>query len=126
MYWRKTYHTQSTDGVTEHIHMELMMNFPVTRWNKKKERPVVRIEYYDYKKEGGWYIDDRKTKWYTYPPHKNCDIKINYFQSHPATKLYSGTKDTKVHYNDFTIEYCMKEAERIFKERLMDVINQFK
>ena len=85
MEWITTKHIQSTDGKTEKIHCELRLNFPTSQWNKNEKSPVIQLFYYDYKIEGGWWIDNAKTKWYTYPPHKHCEIRFNYFQRMPES-----------------------------------------
>ena len=122
MEWITTKHIQSTDGKTEKIYCELRLNFPISRWNKNEKSPVVQIYYYDYKIESGWWIDEAKKKWYTYPPHKRCEIRINYFQRHPNIDLHSG--DKRVPYDKFTIDFCKEEAIKLFTSRLADLLNQ--
>ena len=124
MNWITTRHIQSTDGKTEQISCELKLNVPPAPWNKKKDRTVLSLYFYDYKIEGGWWIDNDKTKWYVYPPHKFCEIKTNYFQSHPEIKIYSSDRENKINYNDFTIDYCKEQSILIFKERLYNILNQ--
>lgn len=123
MEWITTKHTKSTCGKTENIHCELLLNFPVSHWNEKDKSPVIRIFYHDYKVESGWWLDDKKTKWYAYPPHKRCEIMINYFQRHPTLVLHSRTNE--ISYDEFTIDFCKQQAEKIFTERLRDLLNQF-
>lgn len=120
MEWITTKHIQSTDGKTEKIYCELRLHFPVSQWNKNEKSPVIGLYFYDYKKESGWWINPKT--WYNYPPHKSCEIYIQYFQRHPQIKLYSGDKRTP--YDKFTIDFCKDEALRIFKERLINILNQ--
>lgn len=122
MEWVTTKHIQSTDGKTEKIFCELILKFPPSQYKKKEHSPVLQIFCYDYKVEGGWWIDNEKTKWYTQPPHKYCEIKFYYFQRMPNEKIYSGEKRTP--YKDFTIEFCKEQAVKIFTERLTDLLNQ--
>jgi hypothetical protein len=122
MEWITTKHIQSTDGKTEKIYCELRLNFPTSQWNKNEKSPVIHLFYYDYKVEGGWWIDKAKTKWYTHPPHKHCEIRFNYFQRMPEVKIFSSEKGT--HYNDFTIDFCKEQALKIFTERLNEVLSQ--
>jgi len=122
MEWITTKQIQSTDGKTEHIHCKLILEFSISNWNKKEKSPVIEIEYFDYKVESGWWIDNAKTKWYVYKPHKNCRIKINYFQRHPEIMLNSSEK--KVNYQNFTVNYCKSEAIKMFKSKLVDIIDQ--
>ena len=122
MEWITTKHIQSTDGKTEKIYCELILEFPNSRWNKKEKSPVIQLFYYDYKVENSWYIDENKTKLYTQPPHKWCELVFNYFQRMPEIKFYSGDKRTL--YNDFTLDFCKREALRLFTERLSSVLNQ--
>ena len=124
MNWRTVRHIQSTDGKTESVECELILNFPTSHWNKKEESPVVKVKYYDYKVESGWWIDDAKTKWYTYPPHKSCEIYVNYLQRHPVIKF--GSRFDKVTYEEFTLEYCKEQAIKIFVKRLQDILKQCK
>jgi hypothetical protein len=116
MEWITTKHIQSTDGKTEKIYCELLLKFPTSEWNKKDKSIVLKLFYYDYKVDGGWWIDNDKTKWYTYPPHKYCEIDFTYFQRMPKIKINSS--DKRVNYNNFTIEYCKAQAIEILKQRL--------
>ena len=81
MEWITTKQIQSSDGKTENIKCELWLNFEPTQWNKKTKSPVLEIFFYDKKVEGGWWIDNEKTKWYVHPPQKHCEIKFTYFQN---------------------------------------------
>ena len=122
MEWITTKQIQSTDGKTEKIHCELWLNFEPTQWNKKTKSPVLEIYFYDRKVEGGWWIDNAKTKWYVHPPHKQCEIKFTYFQRQPIEKFYSSEK--KISYNDFTLDFCKKKAIEIFTSKLNDIVLQ--
>lgn len=124
MHFEKFKHTFGNNQESEFIGYRGYLKFPISKWNKKEKTPIIEVRYSDYKKESGWWLDDKKTKWYTYPPHKNCEIKFFYFTRHPEIKLYSSTRDTKVKYEDFTINYCLKQAMEIFKDRLNDVFSQ--
>jgi hypothetical protein len=116
MEWITTKHIQSTDGKTEKIYCELLLKFPTSEWNKKDKSIVLKLFYYDYKVEDGWWIDNDKTKWYTRLPHKHCEIEFTYFQRMPKVKILSS--DKRVNYKNFTIEYCKAQAIEILKQRL--------
>lgn len=116
MEWVTTKHIQSTDGKTEKIYCELLLKFPTSQWNKKEKSTVIKLFYYDYKIYGCLWIDKCKTKSYTYPPHKYCEIEFNYFQRMPKIKIISS--DKRVNYKNFTIEYCKAQAIEIFKNKL--------
>ena len=122
MDWITTKHIQSTDGKTEKIYCELRLNFPTSQWNKNEKSHVIQLFYYDYKVEGGWWIDNEKTKWYVQPPQKHCEIKFTYFQRQPTEKFYSSEK--KIPYNDFTLDFCKKKAIEIFTSKLNDIVLQ--
>jgi len=124
MEWKTTKHIQSTDGKTEKICCELWVDFPPGGCNNSNSSPILELFYYDYKVESGWWIDNDKTKWYTHPPHKHCEIRFNYFQRMPKEKIYTGQRRTP--YDEFTIDFCKKQAINIFTERLNNVLNQLK
>jgi hypothetical protein len=42
----------------------------------------------------------------------------------PEVKIWSSEK--RKPYNEFTIDFCKKEAIKIFTERLNNILNQFK
>ena len=109
MDWITTKHIQSTDGKTEKIHCELMLNFPTSQWNKNEKSPVIQLFYYDYKVEGGWWIDNAKTKWHTYPPHKHCEIRFNYFHSVIAFPFYSTFFCFKIYFCFFIFNFIRKK-----------------
>jgi hypothetical protein len=122
MEWITTKQIQSTDGKTEKIYCELMLDFPTSVWNKNEKSPVIQLFYYNYKVDGGWWLDKNETEWYTHPPHKFCEIQFNYFQRMPKITLYS--REEKTPYSEFTLDFCKKEALKIFTERLSKVLNQ--
>lgn len=121
MRWVTNKHILSTDGKTEKICCELFLNFKPSRWNKNTESPVLRLFYYDYKIIDGWWIDDKK--FYTPSPQKRCEIQFNYFQRMPNIEFLSGEK-RRIPYKDFSLEFCQREAVRILKENLNDLISQ--
>lgn len=125
MNWKTTYHTESTDGKTEHITCELWVNFPKSRWNQNEESPVIEIKFRDKKYESGWWLDNEKTKWWVDKPRKYASIKFNYFQRHPEIVLYSDTTKA-VPYEEFTLDYCKEYAIKLFSDRLNDVLKQLK
>ena len=92
MEWITTKQIQSSDGKTENIKCELWLNFEPTQWNKKTKSPVLEIFFNDKKVEGGWWIDNAKTKWYVHPPQKHCEIKFTYLQRQPTEKFNSSEK----------------------------------
>lgn len=122
MEWVTTRHIQSTDGKTENISCELLLKFPTSQWNKKEKSIVVKLYYYNYKVESGWFIDDAKTIWHKHPPHKYCEIDFNYFQRMPKVKINSSEK--RLNYNDFTLDFCKKQAIEMLKERLSNLLIQ--
>jgi outer membrane lipoprotein-sorting protein len=125
-HWKEIKHTVDTKGKTEHYTLQLWLKFPKeSKWNDKEESPVVEISYSDRKYEYTYWIDKEKSKSWTVKPTKSCVITVNYIQRHAQVVLYSGTK-SQPDYNEFTLEYCKREAERIFVDRLSNLINQIK
>jgi hypothetical protein len=121
--WRTIRHVEDTKGKTEHYTCELWLKFPKSIWNKSEESPVIKITYSDRKYEETYWLDKNKTKSYTLEPSRSCVIEVNYIQRHTQVVLYSGTHG-EPNYNDFTLEYCKVRAEKIFTDRLTDLINQ--
>lgn len=120
MDWRATYHTESTDGKTEHIICELWINFPDSIWNPKVESPIIKLHYHDRKHKliiQGTRIEAE--------PMKMCTIEFNYFQRQPNKGLYSGINGSPA-YDDFNLDYCKDYAVKLITERLNDVVNQLK
>ena len=120
MDWRTTYHTESTDGKTEHIICELWINFPNSIWNPKVESPIIKLHYHDRKGKIFWPETN-----YVIEPNKSCTIEFNYFQRQPNKGLYSGINGSPA-YDDFNLDYCKDYAVKLISERLNDVINQLK
>jgi hypothetical protein len=127
--WKITKHNIATDGTTEHITYELLLDFPVSTWNNSSKRPVVILEYSDYRVSKRWLVSEKKflgikyKKYYTHKPHKSCVIKFVYFQNCPKEELYTSRKRT---YDRFTIKYCQDKAEELLWGKLQDVISQLK
>jgi len=123
MKWKIVNYSISTDDKVEKSNHHLFLKFPESTWNNVKYRPVIEIEFYNRKVEGGWWLDRNKTEWYTQKPYKTCKIRFFYFQSHPELEMYS-SHDNCPNYEDFTIEYCKEKAFEIFKERLDNIYKQ--
>ena len=107
MEWITTKQIQSSDGKTENIKCELWLNFEPTQWNKKTKSPVLEIHFYDRKVEGGWWIDNAKTKWYAHPPQKQCEIK---FTSKRKLQKYCSQACARSHKTEETKEILRQKA----------------
>ncbi len=125
MEWKTIKHTQSSDGKTEIINVQLWIEFENSRWNKKEKSPVIELYYHDYKLESGWWINKEKGEWYIHPPHKFCEIRFIYFQRQPEEKIYSALSHNgaKTPYNEFTLDYCKQKAIEIFTKKVKDVLS---
>ena len=115
MEWKITKHIISSDNKVEKIYCELLLNFKQSIHNSNDQSPVIHLYFYDSKVDYLWYECVQ-------PPRKECEITFNYFNRMPKVKLHSG--ETRIPYDNFTLEMCQNKAVEIFTNKLKDILVQ--